>query len=181
MPQRELDDFLHHHSSGSLMDVEVGGSTVPSMIRTVDRDRVTGRVIHLEIQRVNLDEMVHVNMPVAFLGEEELIRNGLVLERQVVEVDVRGRADSLPETLSFDVSHVAPGTTIRLRDLSLPEGLEINRDPETALAIVSTPTVSKDVEAALEAEEQARVELVESHTHKAEDTESEEEGEPVAA
>lgn len=163
VPLRMVDDFLRHHAVAALLDLDVDGQVTPAMIREIDRDPISGEVIHLGFQRIDLGETIRATLSIVFSGEETLIRNGLVLQRQMDALDVHGRADALPEALMVDVSEAHAGTTIRISDLKLPQGIEASKDPSQAVVSITAPTVPADVEAALEAEEQAHKELVASH------------------
>lgn len=160
---RALQEFLTEHASGALMDLELGGKSATAVIRTLERDPVTGRVIHIGLQRVDLGETIHAAVPVHYVGEELLIKEQYVLERQIDEVDVNGRADQIPEALTVDVRRKRPGDLIHISDLQMPSGITPTRTPDTIVARVTSPKVAPDVEAALEAEEAAHQALVASH------------------
>ena len=160
---RAVHDFLKDHTPGALMDLDLGGKDTTAVIRSLDRDPVTGQVIHLGLQRVNLSETIHSAVPVVFQGEEELIADKLVLERQMTEVDVQGRADKIPEAITVDLAGAQPGMLIHVSDLKLPNGITATKAGDTIVARVTRPTVSADVSAALDAEDAAHEALVASH------------------
>jgi large subunit ribosomal protein L25 len=152
LPAREISDFLHHHTTGALLDVVVNGRAIPVLIREVDRNPRTGRIITLGLQRVNLTETVKAIVPITFTGEEELIKDDLVFQSQMDSLEVHARADQLPEAIVVDISQAKAGDMIRVGDLPLPEGVEATRDAEQVVASITTPTVPSDVAAALDAE-----------------------------
>ena len=155
--ERALSDFLHHHSAGAILDIDVEGSVTPALIREVDRHPLTGHVIHLGVQRVNLQEVVRATLPIMFTGEESLVGENLVSQHQMSELEVHGKAELLPEALTVDLSGCTAGQMTRVKALPLPKGLETRLDPETVVVIITLPTVSPDVAAALDAEEAAHL------------------------
>src|SRR5439155_628822 len=82
-----------------------------------------------------------------------------VLERQLSELEVHGRADQIPGSITVEIASAQAGDSIRLSDLQLPDGIEPTRDPDTVIARVTEPRVAPEVEAALEAEEAAQAAL----------------------
>lgn len=174
---RALHDFLREHSAGALMDLDLGGQGSTAVIRSLERDPLTGHVIHLGLQRVDLAETIHAAVPVVFDGEEELIKEHLVLERQLDQIDVHGRADQIPESIHINLAGRQAGDLIHISDLQLGDGISATKDGTTIVARVSSPTVAPDVEAALQAEEAAHDALVASHGTE----EGEEAGEPAEA
>lgn len=159
LPERALQDFLRHHAAGAILDLDVDGAVTPALIREVDRDPLSGRVIHLGLQRVDLRETVRAVIPLMFTGEDVLVSSDLVPERQMSELEVHGWAELLPEAITVDVSGGQPGHPIRIRDLQLPQGIETSRDPDQVVVNITVPAVPADVAAALDAEEAAHAEL----------------------
>jgi len=156
---RAMTEFLRHHAAGGMVDLALGdAAATPALLRALDRDPLTGRVSHLEFQRVNLSETIKAMVPLTFTGEDALIDNELVLLKQAEEIEVHARVDALPEAIVVDVSECTAGTSVRIADLKLPDGVEATADAELPVATVSVPTLNLDP--ALDAEEAAHAELV---------------------
>jgi len=176
IPARALWDHLRHHSHSGVLDLELEGRVTPTLIRELERDPITGQVIHLGLQRVDLGEVVHATIPVTFVGEEHLVKEGLVLERQITEVDVTGRADQLPETLEIDVTLHNAGSIIHASDLHVPEGMQLGKTSgETVVARVTGASVPADLAAELDAQDAAHAQTAAAHAEEVEEEEEEEE------
>lgn len=172
---RALSDHLRHHAQTGLVDLMINGRPTPALIRELERNPITGEVIALGFQRVDMRETLKTSVTIVVTGEEQLVNEGLVLNRSMEQVEVHGRADALPEAITLDVSHCQPGDTIRIGDLQLPEGVEATKDADLPVLTVSTPTIPADVAAALDAEEAAHEAERASHGTEEEAEESEEE------
>ncbi|HEU4753346.1 MAG TPA: 50S ribosomal protein L25 [Armatimonadota bacterium] len=166
---RALRDYLRHHAAGALLDLEINGRVAPALLRELERHPVTGEPIALGLQRVDLREKIHATVPIEFVGEEEVIKNGLVLQRQVTELDVQGQADRLPEAITVDVTSAAAGDVVRVGDLTLPDGVEATKDADLPVATISAPKVDADTAAALDAEEAAHAAQQAAHAAEAEE------------
>src|SRR5579872_2733480 len=55
---RDVRNYLHHHAAGGILSVRVEEETTPALIREMDRDPLSGDVIHLGFQRVDLAETI---------------------------------------------------------------------------------------------------------------------------
>lgn len=150
-----LQQHLQHHGLGALVDLDFEGRPCPTLIREVERDAVTGRILHLGFQRVDLREQVRATIPVVFEGEEDLIKEGWVLERQLSEIEVHGQADQIPEVLTVSIGAAHPGEAIHVGDLPLPRGMTAVREADAVVARISYPVVAADVRAELDAEIEA--------------------------
>lgn len=177
VPARALREFLRHHTTSGMVDLSLESQSTPVLLRQIERHPISGEIMHLDFQRVDLGETIKATVPIAFHGADELMRNGLVLQPQVTEVEVQSRADALPEVLVVDVSHAQAGHPIHISDLQLPPGVRVTAETTATIAAVSGPSIPADVAAALNAEEAAHAELVASHGM----AEEAEEGEEVEA
>jgi large subunit ribosomal protein L25 len=144
-------------------ELALDNQATPVLLRAIDRNPVSGEIIHLDFQRVDLAESIKATVPIAFHGADALMREGLILQPQMTEIEVHSRADALPEVIVVDVSHARAGHPLHVSDLQLPAGVTVTADATTTIAAVSTPSIPADVAAALDAEEVAHAELVASH------------------
>jgi large subunit ribosomal protein L25 len=165
---KELSEHLRHHAQGGLLELMLEGKATPALLREFDRNPVTGQVMTLGFQRVNLQETVKASLPIEIVGEDALVAEGLVLNRSLDHLDVHGRADALPESLTVDVSGFSAGHTVRIGDLTLPKGVETSKDADLPVLSIATPHISADVAAALDAEEAAHEAEKAAHAEEAE-------------
>lgn len=87
---------------------------------------VSDQPLHVDLYRVTANQIVSVEVPVAFIGEEAspgLKKGGtLNVVRYTVELNVA--ASAIPESLEADISGLEIGDNIKISDIKLPEGAE---------------------------------------------------------
>jgi large subunit ribosomal protein L25 len=105
----------------------------------VQREATTGRLLHLDLERVRRGERTRAEVPVHVRGEEELIRRGGVVARLLDAIEVEGEAMHLPSAVEVDVSHRAAGDHVTAGDLSLPPGVALVTPPQTPVLHVTHP------------------------------------------
>ncbi|MFL5943359.1 MAG: 50S ribosomal protein L25 [Gaiellaceae bacterium] len=149
----------------SILDVEIDGkgTTHASILKEYQVDPVRGGVTHVDLQEVRLDQAIIASVQVQLLGAEDApgVREGGVLSQPLREVNVEALPLEVPEHLELDVSGMEIGGTLRISDLTAPEGATLLDDPETVVATVTAPTRVVEPEpteeelAAMEAEAEA--------------------------
>src|ERR671937_2928856 len=145
VPERELRRVLT--GSGGLhaiLDVVVEGTkaTHPSILKDFQQDPVRGKLVHVDLQEVPLDEPIQATVVVQLVGEAQGTKEGGVLSQVNREVNVEALPMDVPEHLELDVSGMQIGDTLRVADLTAPDGVTLLDDPdETVLATVTAPTV----------------------------------------
>lgn len=140
-----VGEYLGAHGSGAVMDLEMDGELIPVVLHEVDRDAITRAVTHVAFHRIVLGDHLHASIPLRFKGADSLIKIGLVLQTQLDSVELKGRADQLPEVLEVDVRGYVAGDVVHLSDIPLPDGIELARDGTRPVAIVTSPRTSAEV------------------------------------
>src|SRR5580765_3217055 len=182
VPERDLRRALSGDSGlHAILDVVLAGqkTTHPAVLKDYQQDVPSGRLAHIDLHEVRLDEPIQAQVSVDLVGESVGVKEGGVLSQVQRELRVEALPMEIPDHLELDVSGMAIGDTLRLVDLPTQEGVTYLDDPEeTVLATVTMPTVFVEPEP----EEVEGEELEEGELPEGEEAEGEEgaEGEPPA-
>jgi large subunit ribosomal protein L25 len=65
------------------------------------------------------------------------------MDQATRELDVECLPNAIPEEFAVDVSKLEIGDSIHVRDLEVPEGIEILNDPDVAVVSVVAPAVAE--------------------------------------
>jgi large subunit ribosomal protein L25 len=158
VPERELRRVLTgEHGLHAILDVVLEGqkSTHASILKEFQRDPIRGRLIHVDLQEVRLDQPIVAQVAVELVGEAVGSKEGGVLSQVTREISVEALPLEMPDRLELDVSEMAIGDTLRIADLPPREGATYLDDAETVLATVTMPTrvVEPEVEEEVEVPE----------------------------
>lgn len=151
---RAFEDLLHSGHRHHLLTITVdGGAKDTALVRDIQRDPITRRVIHADIQRVGRSESITTVVPVTILGTARGVRDmGGVLDVVTHELEVTGAADQIPEHLEVDVTELGMREHLTAGQITLPKGFTLASAADTIVASVEPPRVEAVEEAAAEAE-----------------------------
>ena len=143
--ERELRRALTGASGlHSILDVEIDGKgqTHASILKEYQVDPVRGGVTHVDLQEVRLDRAINASVTVELVGGDDApgVREGGVLSQPLREVTVEALPLEVPERIELDVSGMELGDTLRISDLTAPEGVTLLDDPALVMATVTAPT-----------------------------------------
>ena len=156
VPEHEFWNILHNATSEHLIiDLEVEGVDMDehtTLVRDVQHHPVSGDLLHVDFQRISMDEHIKVGVPVLLTGMARGVKEfGGILDQGVREVMIATTAASVPEHLEIDVSHLMINDTIHVSDLVIQyPGLDFLDEGHINLAHISPP---KKLEIAEELEE----------------------------
>ena len=141
----------------AVLDVVLEGqkTTHPSILKDFQQDPLRGKVSHIDLHEVRLDQPIQSSVQVVLVGEAAGAKVGGALSQVTNEVTIEALPMEMPERIEADVSALEIGDTLRLADLTAPEGATFVDDvEETVIATVTQPTRVEEPEAeAVEGEE----------------------------
>ena len=157
---RRVDEVLRLESGrNTIFTLKLTGQdeSRAAMIKDLQRDPVTERLVHIDFIRIDLDKTIEVEVPVNLVGIAEGVKNeGGVMDFVHREILVECLPADIPEHLDVDVSALHIGQHVSVGDLDPGERVKILEDEHTIIAGVMAPRAEAEV-AEAEAEEEAEV------------------------
>lgn len=136
VPAAQVKSLLRHHSK----TVELAGDLKETaLVSEVQWDPLGIEVLHLDLIRVNLKELVQVTVAVHRHGDAAGLRQGGLLIDNAHEVEIECSAGQIPENLSLNVTDLGVGGQKTAGDLDLPEGVSLITPVETVLTHIEPP------------------------------------------
>ncbi len=157
VPGKIVDYTLQHVGDNALYDIDLGAGTSTARIVDVQRDPVTGRLVHVDFAPVNMQQRIEITVPLHVVGESPGAEEGGVLQQVAYEVQVESLPGDIPQEITIDVSTLGMGENLTVGDAQLPDGVTLISDPEEVAVTVTVPTeiTEEDLEAAGVVEEEA--------------------------
>jgi large subunit ribosomal protein L25 len=157
-PARALEHLLVHGGRTGVVSIAVSGATETALMKGIQRDPVSGHLLHVEFQAVSMTEEVTSNVPIRFVGESPaVVKQGGIMSHPRTTVHVTARAADLPDAIEVDLSAITElHGAIHVSDLPESPNYQIVDAPEEVLAMVEAPKVEvEELEAPAEAAEAA--------------------------
>jgi large subunit ribosomal protein L25 len=155
LDQKTTTTALTGLSSTSLVKLELEGEEYTTLIRERTRDVIKGNLIHLDFQVISLTERVRAEVSIVLDGESPATKDiGGLLVSGVDSIEVQCLPEDLPESINVDLSLLENiGDGIYVRDLTLPETIEVLTDDEDLIVYITAPSVEEVVEEVEEIED----------------------------
>jgi large subunit ribosomal protein L25 len=129
---------LKHGSHVVNVRVE-GGATDTCLVKDLQFGYLGDNVIHVDLARVNLDEVVTVNVALHFVGTPEQAKKaGNVVTHDYAQLEVRCKVRDIPEEIRIDLSLVMHGMTLSVGEIKLPAGVTSVLPPEQIICRITT-------------------------------------------
>ena len=110
------------------------------MIKALQRDPVTERLVHVDFVRVDLTKSVRVSVPLRLIGIAEGVKTeGGILEFVLRQVEVQCLPADIPEHIDLEVSALHLNQHLSVKDLPARDRVTILDDPEAIVCVVAVP------------------------------------------
>jgi large subunit ribosomal protein L25 len=141
--------IIHGHAGTtqllSLMFEGESGSKM-AIIRDMQFDPVTDDILHVDLQEVSADRAITVPVAIHPVGEAIGVKDTKgILNLVMHEVEVSCLPTNIPERIDVDVTNLAIGDVLTVRDITPPPGVRIVNDPGQAIVTVSPPMAEEEV------------------------------------
>lgn len=108
-----------------LIELQRKGGAALSFLQEVQRDPLTDKYLHVDLQEVKSDEKFEIRVAVRVVGESFGVKNQSgVLEMASQVLRIRVLPKDLPETIAIDVTELKVGETIKVGSLKPIPGVE---------------------------------------------------------
>ncbi|MYA09601.1 MAG: 50S ribosomal protein L25 [Holophagales bacterium] len=130
-----------------LLQLEDTEQTRHTMIRDLQWNPLTGALVHIDFQRVKMDQEVQVSVPIEVVGAPEGVRNeGGLLEFITREVSVICLPGDIPVSIELDVSALHIGQHVEAGQLVLPDAVTLNDEESKVIVSVAAARVVEEEE-----------------------------------
>jgi len=149
-----MKGILREHPESAMVTLSVDGDDVNVIVRDVQRHPATGCLLHVDFQRIRLDEKIRVDVPVQLEGEAVGVKDsGGVLEHALRNMSLMCLPSAVPPAIVLNIAELQVGDTIKVKDaIAIYPGVEFVDDGETTVATVLSPVIDRTAEAAEGAE-----------------------------
>jgi large subunit ribosomal protein L25 len=144
----ELQGVIAKKGTTRLINIKVGGEKDARsvFIREIQRDALTGILIHVDLYQVNKSEKIRVALPVIFMGTAPALKQkNNIIEHIVNQLDVESLPDDLPPQIEVDLSVLAEvNQSISVRDIKLKPGVVIIAPADQLIVKISQVAEEKE-------------------------------------
>ena len=135
LPVKDTTLALRH--TNALITLKFGDESRMAVVKDVQRNPVKRIVEHVDFYEVKAGEKIDVEVPVFVDGTP---KGAAIAFVDIQELKVRADVANLPERIVVDVNGLAEGDKVFLKDLEMPEGVELDMDDlEESVVTVEVP------------------------------------------
>ena len=119
------------------IDGELGGDR-QAIVRDLQRDPLKETLLHADLYRISMDVEITVSVPIVLQGmSREVSDIGGMINQLLHEIEIQCLPSLIPHELTIDVAHLGIGEVLHVRDLPVPQGIQVLAAADEVVASVS--------------------------------------------
>lgn len=133
LQQLDNEAFYSH-----VLDLHIGDRIVKAVLKDLQRHPAKPFILHVDFQRVTMDEKIRMTVPLHFLNENTCkgVKMGGVVSHNLNEIEVTCLPKDLPEFIGIDMTDLDVGDIVHLSAVVLPPGVELAHAPDPDVPVV---------------------------------------------
>lgn len=137
----EIRDLLAGSASENvLVRLDIDGAKEQgklALIQAVQHHPLTSAVTHVDFRVVGENDEIVASVPLELVGESAGVKQGGLLDQQLLALEVRCKPQDLPEKLQGDISALEIGMPFHVSEVDWPEGVRPVAAGDVVVAIVA--------------------------------------------
>lgn len=170
LDKKEFFKTFREAGEATIINLEIPGKEkFNALIRDIQKDPVTDEILHVDLYKVDMHQEIQTEIPLKFVGVAPAVEEqegNFITNKDSLKVACL--PDRLVPEIEVDIAVLkAFEDLIHIKDLKIPEGIEVLDDPDDIIAQVTAPLSEEELKA-LEAEEAVSQEKAQIETIEAE-------------
>ena len=125
-----------------------------AMIKELQINPVSDELLHVDLIQIVMDKMIRVAVPIVLIGEAVGVKTeGGFVDFSSREIEVECLPKDIPEKIEVDISELHLHQSVKVDEISTPEGTVITSDSEMVIVLVQAPAKEEEPEVEEEEEE----------------------------
>ncbi len=141
--RRKVEEVFRHGATENtifLLKREESDQERHARIRELQTNAVSREILHIDFQRVLMDQMMRLTIPVHPVGTPKGVSDeGGVMDQVTREVEVECLPGDIPEEIQVDVTGLAIGDHLEAGSLTLPKGVELIEEADRVIISIAYP------------------------------------------
>ena len=143
----EFTKLFRQVGTSALFELDLEGEKIPANVKSVQRDPVKGNVIHIDLQKLDMEQRIKLQVPITLLNRDSIALQPSILMQMMDAVEIECLPGDIPESVGIDVSGMDFNTPLLVKDLEImkDDKLTVLTDHEQVICSLNPPSVATEV------------------------------------
>jgi large subunit ribosomal protein L25 len=130
-----------------IAQIDVDGRSYRAIVKEIQYHPLTDTITHIDFMELVDGRTIRAAVPVRVMGSSIGVKKGGKLSQSVRKVKIKTTPEKLVDSLEVDITELDLGKSVRVRDIVVPEGVEVLNAQSLPLASIEIPRALRSQQA----------------------------------
>ncbi|MBU5428004.1 50S ribosomal protein L25 [Tissierella pigra] len=142
----EFQRVYKEAGASSLLGLDIAGEVMPAIIKDIQKHPVKEQILHVDFQKLNMDEKVKMSVPITLLNRDNIKLQPSILMQLLDQVEIECLPTNIPNGAEVNVEDMDFTTPIFVKDLDIAnnDDITILTDLDNLVCTLSQPSVTEE-------------------------------------
>lgn len=142
----ELDGEIAKNGEHGVFNLSIDGVEHKTVIKEIQREPINHKLIHIDLEEIASDTLIHTDIPLVFSGEETVVKNGGMVQKEKNKVKIQCKGDQVPKSINVNISSLKIGDTFRVSDIEIAHEITFMEDANSIIVAVTKVGASESLD-----------------------------------
>jgi large subunit ribosomal protein L25 len=122
-----------------MVEITLDGKVYKCILKDIQFHPVNDQVIHLDFLELVPGIKFKASVPLRFKGSAPGVKNGGKFLTKMRNINILTTPEHVVDEVFADISDMELGSTLRIRDIIIPTGVDITNSPAVPVASIEIP------------------------------------------
>lgn len=133
----ELNHALAVAGEHGVLSINSQEGAINTLIKEVQRDPVSRRVVHIDLEKVNGNEEIVTTVPINYIGEAHVNNIDAILQKNKESIKIKCSPNNIPKYVELNVENAHSGDQFKVSDVEFGNEITVMDDLDSIVASVS--------------------------------------------
>lgn len=132
-------------TENTIIELRLPSGSHEVLVKDYQRDNISGEILHIDFYEFKKGVALRARVPLRLIGNPIGVKEGGILETLLHDLEVECLPKDLPEEITLDISELALGHALHVKELALSEGVRALANPDQVVCIVAHRKAEEEV------------------------------------
>jgi len=133
----------------TILNLNLENKKIDVLIKDYDKNSLKDQFMHIDFYQIDQNKVIHVQIPLEFVGTAIGMREGGILEKHLVSLDIECLPKDIVNHFEVNIEHLKINESLHVKDIKLDKKYKVLSHPDDVIVRISgvkAETVEKSVE-----------------------------------
>ncbi|HOJ63933.1 MAG TPA: 50S ribosomal protein L25 [Spirochaetota bacterium] len=121
----------------TILNLNLENKKIDVLIKDYDKNSLKDQFMHIDFYQIDQNKVIHVQIPLEFVGTAIGMREGGILEKHLVSLDIECLPKDIVNHFEVNIEHLKINESLHVKDIKLDKKYKVLSHPDDVIVRIS--------------------------------------------